>query len=73
MVKNKIKYMIRLIKQAFTVLSSFSRSLAIKCMSLNKEPCMIRSILDINPSLHSLIIHFFLEMLRFKESYNLIR
>ena len=42
--------MFRLIKQVFITLLSFSGSLAIKCVSLNNEPCMIRPILiDLNP------------------------
>ena len=42
--------MFSLIKQVFTVLLSFSSSLAIKCVSLNDEPCVIRSTLnDLNP------------------------
>ena len=34
--------MVRLIKQVFTALLSFSRSLATKYVSLNNEPWMIR-------------------------------
>ena len=34
--------MFRLIKQVFIALLSFSKSLAIKCMSLNNKTCMIR-------------------------------
>ena len=43
--------MFGLIKQVFITLLSFSGSLAIKCVSLNNEPCMIRPILiDLNPA-----------------------
>ena len=42
--------MFSLIKQVFIVLLSFSKSLAIKCVSLNNEPCTIRPFLiDLNP------------------------
>ena len=42
--------MFSLIKQVFIVLSSFSESLATKCVSLNNKPCVIRPILiDLNP------------------------
>ena len=42
--------MFRLIKQVFTTLMSFSGFLAHKCLSLNNEPCMIRStLIDLNP------------------------
>ena len=48
--------MFSLIKQVFVVLLSFSESLArvakveTKCLSLNDEPCMVRStLLDLNP------------------------
>ena len=42
--------MFRLIKQLFIALLSFTRSLVIKCVSLNDEPCMTRSMLaDLNP------------------------
>ena len=34
--------MFRLIKQVFTVLLRFSRSLATESVSLNNEPCMVR-------------------------------
>ena len=38
-----------LIAQVFISLFSFSESLAIKCVSLNNEPCMFRPILtDLN-------------------------
>ena len=41
--------MFRLIKQVLFILLSFSRLLTTKCVSLNNEPCMIRSILiDLN-------------------------
>ena len=46
--------MFSLIKQVFVVLLSFSMSLArnqTKCLFLNDEPCMVRSILiDLNPA-----------------------
>ena len=43
--------MFSLIKQVFIVLLSFSKSLAIKCVSLNNEPCMIRpTLIDLNPA-----------------------
>ena len=39
-----------LLTHKFIVLLSFSRSLETKCVSLNNEPCMIRSFLiDLNP------------------------
>ena len=39
-----------IIKQVFIVLLSFSESLAIKCVSLNDEPCMVRpTLIDLNP------------------------
>ena len=39
-----------LIKQGFISLLSFSESLATKCVSLNKEPYMVRPIfIDLNP------------------------
>ena len=42
--------MFSLIKLVFIVLLSFSSSLATKCVSLNVEPCMVRSTLfDLNP------------------------
>ena len=42
--------MFSLIKQVFIVLLSFSKSLAIKCVSLNNKPCTIRPFLiDLNP------------------------
>ena len=42
--------MIRLIKHLFIALLSFTRSLVIKCVSLNDEPCMTRPMLaDLNP------------------------
>ena len=37
--------MFRLIKQVFVSFLSFSGSLAIKCMSLNNETCLARTIL----------------------------
>ena len=41
--------MFSLIKLVFTVLLSFSESLATKCLSLNDEPYMVRPILvDLN-------------------------
>ena len=34
----------------FTVLLSFSESLATKCMSLNNKPCMVRpTLINLNP------------------------
>ena len=42
--------MFRLIKQVFISSLSFSRSLLTKCVSLNKEPCLIRpNLVDLNP------------------------
>ena len=42
--------MLSLIKQVFTALLSFSECLATKCMSLNNEPCMVRTtVIDLNP------------------------
>ena len=42
--------MFSLIKQVFIVLLSLSESLAIKCASLNDEPCMIRpALINLNP------------------------
>ena len=42
--------MFRLINQVFFAFLSFSGSLATKCVSLNNEPCTIRStIIDLNP------------------------
>ena len=42
--------MLRLIKQVFNVLLTFSWSLTIKCMSLNNETYMIRpTFIDLNP------------------------
>ena len=42
--------MFGLIKQLFIVLSSFSESLATKCLFLNDEPCMVRpTFIDMNP------------------------
>ena len=40
--------MFSLIKQVCIVLLSFSESLAIKCLSLNDEPCMV-TLIDLNP------------------------
>ena len=42
--------MFSVIKQVFIILLSFSNSLATKCVSLNDEPCIVRStIIDLNP------------------------
>ena len=42
--------MFSVIKQVFMILLSFSSSLATKCVSLNDEPCIVRStIIDLNP------------------------
>ena len=42
--------MFSLNKQVFIVLLSFSESLAIKCVSLNNEPCQVRqTLIDLNP------------------------
>ena len=42
--------MFSVIKQVFIILLSFSSSLATKCVSLNDEPCIVRStIIDLNP------------------------
>ena len=42
--------MFSLIKQMFTLILSFSSSLATKCVSLNDEPCMVRpTLIDLNP------------------------
>ena len=42
--------MLRFIKQVFIALLSFSGSLAIKCISLIKEPCLARpNLIDLNP------------------------
>ena len=42
--------MFSVIKQVFIILVSFSSSLATKCVSLNDEPCIVRStIIDLNP------------------------
>ena len=42
--------MLRLIKQVFIALLSFSGSLTTKSVSLNNEPCMIRpTLIDLNP------------------------
>ena len=54
--------MLGLIKQVFMILLSFSSSLArdrTKCLSLNDEPCIVRSIrIDLNPvELKKLSIH----------------
>ena len=35
--------MFSVIKQVFIILLSFSSSLATKCVSLNDEPCIVRS------------------------------
>ena len=41
--------MICLIKQAFTALLSFNRSLVTKCVLLNDEPCITRpAVIDLN-------------------------
>ena len=42
--------MFSVIKQVFIILLSFSSSLATNCVSLNDEPCIVRStIIDLNP------------------------
>ena len=42
--------MFSIIKQVFIVLLSFTESLAIKCVSLNNEPCMVRhTLINLNP------------------------
>ena len=42
--------MFSVIKQVFIILLSFSSSLATKYVSLNDEPCIVRStIIDLNP------------------------
>ena len=42
--------MFSVIKQVFIILLSFSSFLATKCVSLNDEPCIVRStIIDLNP------------------------
>ena len=42
--------MLRLIKQVFIALLSFSRPLVTKCVSLNNGSCMIRpTLIDLNP------------------------
>ena len=42
--------MFSFIKEVFIILLSFSQSLATKCVSLNDEPSMVRSVLiDLNP------------------------
>ena len=42
--------MLRFIKQVFIALLSFSGSLATKCISLIKEPCLTRPyLIDLNP------------------------
>ena len=42
--------MLIVMKQVFIVLLSFSSPLAIKCVSLNNEPCIIRpTLIDLNP------------------------
>ena len=42
--------MFSVIKQEFIILLSISSSLATKCVSLNDEPCIVRStIIDLNP------------------------
>ena len=44
------KIMFSLIKQVFVVLLNFSESLATKSISLNGEPCMVRSFfIDLSP------------------------
>ena len=46
---NKNNIMFSFIKQVLIVLLSFSESLAIKCLSLNDESCMVRpSLIDLN-------------------------
>ena len=41
----------KLIRQTFVASSSFSGSLATKCMSLNDEPCLVRpNLIDLNPN-----------------------
>ena len=43
--------MSRLIKKVFLALLSFSKSLAIKFVSLNNKPCIIRpSLVDVSPA-----------------------
>ena len=42
--------MFEFVKQAFTALLSFTRSLVTKCLSLNNVPCLARStLIDLNP------------------------
>ena len=42
--------MFKYVKQAFTALLSFPRSLVTKCLSLNNVPCLARStLIDLNP------------------------
>ena len=42
--------MFSLIKPEFIVLLSFGKSLAIKCLYLNDEPCMVTpTLIDLNP------------------------
>ena len=49
MTKNKNEIMLSIIKQVFTILLSFSESLATKCLFLNDEPCMVRpTLIDMN-------------------------
>ena len=43
--------MLKFIKQAFIALLSFNWSLATECISLNDEPCLVRSnLIDLNPN-----------------------
>ena len=43
--KQKYKIMVKLNKQTFIALLSFSRSMATKCISLNNEQCLARTTL----------------------------
>ena len=48
--KNYMKIMFSVIEQVFIGLLRFRESLATKCVSLNDEPCMVRStLIDLNP------------------------
>ena len=61
--------MFRLIKQVFIALLSFTRSLAIKCVSLNDEPCMTKPMLaDLNPV--ELNYSFMISLEKFIGSFN---
>ena len=62
--------MLRLVRQVFLVSLSLSRSLATKCVSLNKEPCMIRpTLIDLNP-IELIYYPFMISLDKCNGSYN---